>query len=189
MIRTPRQLFFSSIDPVALRTFKSCVASRFTRLRRLQFAFLLPMETILDEVDLNWFHLGHDAVHQHVDKVLLLYTSPYQLHHQRHLYNRVCEQSPTSNETMEHLQWTVDCDPSSMDDTLTHLQRVHSLMLYADIQVRPTRLNHSDADRARSSRRYLLRHWRGPLFSRVCARSNSTSTIIQSMDHIFSGGP
>jgi hypothetical protein len=146
---------FDHTSRIALRAFKNCIANRFTRLRRLQYVFYLPVETMLDEVDLDWFHLGHDAVHQHVDKVLLLYTSPDLFHQQRHLYNHVCEQTPTSNETMEHLQWTLDCDPSSIDDTLTHLQRVHSLSLYADIQVHTRRVNHSDAHRVRSPRRYL----------------------------------
>ena len=103
---------FSSLDRVALRTFRNCIANHFTHLRRLQFAFYLPVETILEEVDLNWFHLDHDAVHSHVDKILLLYTSPYLFHQQRHLYNHPCKQTSTSNETIEHLQWTLDCDPS-----------------------------------------------------------------------------
>jgi hypothetical protein len=180
---------FSSLDRVALRTFRNCIANRFTRLRRLQFVFYLPVETMLEEVDLNWFHLGHDAVHSHVDKILLLYTSPYLFHQQRHLYNHACEQTSTSNETIEHLQWTLDCDPSSVDPTLTHLQRVHSLSLYADIQGRSRRADDHDAHRARPSRSRRQGCLRGPLSSHVCVRSNSTSTGIRSKGENNLPGP
>lgn len=94
------------------------------------------MRTVLDEGDLAWFHLGHDAVHQHVDDVVRLYTSPYLLHRQRHLYNHADERTSTSNVLIDRLQWTLDCDPASIEATLTHLQQVHSLKLFANIHVR-----------------------------------------------------
>ena len=180
---------FSSLDRVALRTSRNCIANRFTRLRRLEFVFYLPVETMLEEVDLNWFHLGHDAVHSHVEKILLLYTSPYLFDQQRHLSNHACEQTSTSNETMEHLQWTLDCDPSSVSPTLTHLQRVHSLSLSADIQVRSRRADDHDAHRARPSRSRRQGCLRGPLSSHVCVPSNSTSTGIRSKGENNMSGP
>ncbi len=105
------------------------------------------MQTKLETIDLDWSRLDHDAVHSHADKVLLLYTSPYPLHHQRHLYNHLREPTTTSNETIEHLRWTLDCDPCSIDGTLAHLKPVHSLHLYADIHVRPTRVDPHHAHR------------------------------------------
>jgi hypothetical protein len=50
------------------------------------------VEKALDEVDLDWLQLNHDAVDYHVGKVLLLYTSPYLSHHQRHLCTHAYEQ-------------------------------------------------------------------------------------------------
>ena len=182
-------LLFIYFDRVTLRTFRNCIANSFTRVRRLQFVFYLPVETMLEEVDLNWFPLGHDAVHSHVEKILLLYTSPYLFHQQRHLSNHACEQTSTSNETMEHLQWTLDCDPSSVSPTLTDLQRVHSLSLDADIQVRSRRADDHDAHRARPSRSRRQGCLRGPLSSYVCVRSNSTSTGIRSKGEKNLPGP
>jgi hypothetical protein len=119
-----------------LRTFRNCLAVDFIRLRRLHFEFYLPVETVLDESDLDWSHLDHDAVRQQVvGKVLVLYTTPYLFHQQRQLYNHACDRPSTSSQTIERLQWTLDCDPSSIDATLMHLQCVHSLELFADIQV------------------------------------------------------
>ncbi|CAF1294548.1 unnamed protein product [Rotaria sordida] len=57
-----------------------------------------------------------------------------ELTNQRTVYNHTFGGESTINNKINHIQWTVDCIPSSINSTLTQFQYVNSLELYYDIK-------------------------------------------------------
>ena len=121
-------------------TFKSSITSFLICLHNLQFVLYLPVETKIEKIDLYWFHLNHRAVEYEINEVILLYTVPYLLNSQRKVYNHTFGRRSTNNK-IDHIQWTVDCDSLSINNTLTHFQYVNSLELYYRITVRNERVS------------------------------------------------
>ena len=101
----------------------------------------LPVETKLEKIDLYWFNLNHRAVEYEINEKILLYTVPYLFNSQRTVYNHIFGQQSTINNKINHIQWTVDCNFSSINSTLTQFQYVNSLELYYDIKVRNERIS------------------------------------------------
>jgi len=101
----------------------------------------LPVETKLEKIDLYWFDLNHRAVEYEINEVILLYTVPYLLNNQRKVYNHTFGRQSTINNKINHIQWTVDCNPSSINSTLPQFRYVNSLELYYDIKVRNERIS------------------------------------------------
>ena len=79
-------------------------------------------------------------VEYEINEVILLYTVPYLLNSQRKVYKHTFERRSTNNNKINHIQWTVNCDPLSINNILTHFQYVNSLELYYDIKVRNERV-------------------------------------------------
>ena len=104
-------------------------------LRCLRFLLYLPAETKLENIDLYWFNLSHHTVEYEINGLMILYTVPYLLNSQRQVYNHTFGRQSTINNDINHIQWIVDRDPSSIDTTLTHFQYVNSLVICFDIQV------------------------------------------------------
>ncbi len=132
---------FSYADKNELITLKSSITSFLVCLRNLQFVIYLPVETKLEKIDLYWFDLNHRAVEYEINEVILLNTVPYLLNSQRKVYNHTFGRQSTINNKINHIQWTVDCNPSSINITLTQFQYVNSLELYYDIKVRNERIS------------------------------------------------
>ena len=133
-------MFHFYVDKNELIIFKSSIKSFLVCLRNLQFVIYLPVETKLEKIDLYWFDLNHRVVEYEINEVILLYTVPYLLNSQRKVYNHTFGRQSTINNDINHLQWTVDCNPSSINSTLTQFQYVNSLELYYDIKVRNERI-------------------------------------------------
>lgn len=123
------------VDKNELMTFKNAVRNDLICLRRLHFVLFLPIETKLDEIDLYWFDLNHRAVEYEINEVMLLYTVPYLLNSQQQLCNHTFGRRSTVNEKIDHMKWAINCDPSSINASLAHLQHVNSLEFFYDIKV------------------------------------------------------
>jgi hypothetical protein len=134
-------LCFSYVDKNELITLKNSIRTFLVCLRNLQFVISLPVETKLEKIDLYWFDLNHRAVEYEINERILLYTVPYLLNSQRTVYNHTCGGQSTINNKINHIQWTVDCIPLSINSTLTQFQYVNSLELYYDIKVRNDRIS------------------------------------------------
>jgi hypothetical protein len=104
-------------------------------LRCLRFILYLPAETKLENIDLYWFNLSHHTVEYEINGLMVLYTVPYLLNSQRQVYNHTFGRQSTINNSLNHIEWIIDRDPSSIDTTLTHFQYVKSLVLFFDIKV------------------------------------------------------
>ena len=122
-------------DKNELIVFKSCITDVMICLRCLRFLLYLPAETKLENIDLYWFNLSHHTVEYEINGLMILYTVPYLLNSQRQVYNHTFGRQSTINNDINHIQWIVDRDPSSIDTTLTHFQYVNSLVICFDIQV------------------------------------------------------
>ena len=122
-------------DKNELIQFKRCIRNVMIRLCCLRFLLYLPAETKIENIDLNWFYLNHTTVEYEINRLMILYTVPYLLNSQRQVYNHTFGQQSTINNDINHIQWIVDRDPSSIDTTLTHFQYVNSLVICFDIQV------------------------------------------------------
>ena len=122
-------------DKNELIVFKSCITDVMICLRCLRFLLYLPAETKLENIDLYWFNLSHHTVEYEINGLMILYTVPYLLNSQREVYNHTFGRQSTINNDINHIQWIVDRDPSSIDTTLTHFQYVNSLVICFDIQV------------------------------------------------------
>ena len=106
-------------------------------LRCLQFVLYLPVETKLENVDLDWFNLNHDTVQYEINELMMiLYTVPYLLNNQRQVYNHTFLRQSTMNNKITDIQWGLDRDLLSFDRTLIHFQHVNSLFLFIDIKVK-----------------------------------------------------
>ena len=105
-------------------------------LRCLHFVLYLPVETKLENVDLDWFNLNHDTVQYEINELtMLLYTVPYLLNSQRQVYHTLLRQS-TMNKNITDIQWRIDRDLLSLDQTLIHFRHVDSLFLSIDMKVK-----------------------------------------------------
>lgn len=108
----------------------------FISLRSLHFVFYLPVQTKVENIDLDWFCLNHHAVQYEINELMMiLYTVPYPLNSQRQISNDTFGRQLTINKNINHIQWTIDRDCLSIDRTLIHFQHVSSLVLFIDIQV------------------------------------------------------
>ncbi|CAF4015693.1 unnamed protein product [Rotaria sp. Silwood1] len=121
-------------DNNELIVFKSCIRNFMICLRCLRFLFYLPAETKLEKIDLDWFNLSHHTVEYEINGLMVLYTVPYPLNSQRQVYNHTFGRQSTINNNINHIEWIIDCDPLSIDTTLTHFQYVNSLVLFFDIK-------------------------------------------------------
>ncbi|CAF3913366.1 unnamed protein product, partial [Rotaria sp. Silwood1] len=121
-------------DNNELIVFKSCIRNFMICLRCLRFLFYLPAETKLEKIDLDWFNLSHHTVEYEINGLMVLYTVPYPLNSQRQVYNHTFGRQSTINNNISHIEWIIDCDPLSIDTTLTHFQYVNSLVLFFDIK-------------------------------------------------------
>ncbi|CAF2123354.1 unnamed protein product [Rotaria magnacalcarata] len=121
-------------DKNELIVFKSCFSNVMICLRCLHFVLYLPAETKLEKIDLDWFNLSHHTVEYEINGRMVLYTVPYPLNSQRQVYNHTFGRQATINNNINHIEWIIDCDPLSIDTTLTHFQYVNSLVLFFDIK-------------------------------------------------------
>ncbi|CAM4865761.1 unnamed protein product [Rotaria socialis] len=121
-------------DKNELIVFKSCIRNFMICLRCLRFLFYLPAETKLEKIDLDWFNLSHRTVEYEINGLMVLYTVPYPLNSQQQVYNHTFGRQSTINNNINHIEWIIDCDPLSINTTLTHFQYVNSLVLFFDIK-------------------------------------------------------
>jgi hypothetical protein len=122
-------LYFLYVDKNELITFKSSIKKFLICLRHLHFVLYLPVETKLEKRDLYWFDLNHRAVEYEINEFIVFYTVPYLLNNQRQVYNHTFGLRSTINHNINHIQWIVDCNSSSINSTLNQFQYVNSLML------------------------------------------------------------
>ncbi|CAF2958401.1 unnamed protein product [Rotaria sp. Silwood2] len=122
-------------DRNELIVFKRCITNFMICLRCLSFVLYLPAETKLENIDLYWFNLSHHTVEYEINELMVLYTVSYLLNNQRQVYNHTFGRQPTINNNINHIAWTIDRDPLSINTTLTHFQYVNSLVLFFDIKV------------------------------------------------------
>jgi hypothetical protein len=97
---------------------------------------------------LNWFNLDHHDLQYEIDSGMLPSTLPYLLKSQRQVLNHIFARHPHIERQISHIRWIVDNDPLSINDSLAHLQYVHSLewVYVRDLRGTPKPDYDSDSD-------------------------------------------
>ncbi|CAF1444827.1 unnamed protein product [Adineta ricciae] len=126
-------------DRDELNIFKTSMKTRLYCLRKLKFILNLPDDTVFEDDDLYWFNLGHRGIQYEIDKnetesKIVLYTLPYSLNCQRQVRNNAFIQHSQIERKIDYIQWVVDDDPLSIENSLVYLQNTHFLKWFYVIQ-------------------------------------------------------